>query len=295
MVEEGLKKMKFKALLQAIDETNAAITGGATDPAGGILERAASMEGKEGKDDGDAAAVVAADPGVAPVPPVGATGAAPGTVAAIDSKYLVDAADLTERGKLGNGAFGDILGGTYYLLLPSGLELELAVAIKKVNPEHVQDPKALADIVAENDRLAACDSPFVVKCYGTALSPDQGLNIVMELCDLGDLKGHTEPAYGVILRGSRMCPLPHAEMILITLQMLLGLNYVHSQLQQVLKGAFLDGSLEDFPTILEMWMLVCRLKQLYEGFKNGSNQQMQQLMVFLHDVLLPKVLVKTQS
>jgi hypothetical protein len=51
----------------------------------------------------------------------------------------------------------------------------------------------------------------------------------MELCDLGDLMGHTDDRHWEILKGSRMTPVPHAEMIIITLQMLLGVAYVHGK------------------------------------------------------------------
>ena len=211
LTKEGVPVMKFKVLLKAIKkakevpatgEGGGGAGGGETEGGGGVLGRAASMEGKEGKEgkEGDAAV------------------------------YLIDPNDLQEGDKLGEGEFGTVAGGIYFVPVANGKKLKVKVAIKKVNPEHLRDARALADIVAENDRLAVCDSPFVTKCYGTtAPDPDQGLSIVMELCNLGDLRGYTNNGSYDILGGSRMCPLPHAEMILITLQMLLGLDYVHGK------------------------------------------------------------------
>ena len=56
----------------------------------------------------------------------------------------------------------------------------------------------------------------------------------------------------------------------------------------MIKRAFWDGTLEDFPTVLEMRMLVHQI-----GFMR-DDKRMQQLMVLYHNVLLPKVAGFTQ-
>ena len=49
------------------------------------------------------------------------------------------------------------------------------------------------------------------------------MNIVMELCNIGDIESYTsDRAWDK--RGNRACPVPHAEMILITVDMLLSLS-----------------------------------------------------------------------
>jgi serine/threonine protein kinase len=189
MVAEGLKAIKFKRLVKAVDKHNG----------GG---------GYETKDN---------------------LGAAPAGVA-----FLIEMKNLTIGEKLGNGAFGDVMRGTHDQAMKTGAVISTPVAIKMVSAEHAADPDTKADLIAENDRLARCDSPFVVKCLGTAIEPsDQSMAIVMALCDKGDLKGHTNAGRFDVLGGSRMCPVPHAEMVLITLDVLLGIAYIHNDLRMI--------------------------------------------------------------
>ena len=156
-------------------------------------------------------------------------GAAPAGVA-----FLIEMKNLTIGEKLGNGAFGDVMRGTHDQAMKTGAVISTPVAIKMVSAEHAADPDTKADLIAENDRLARCDSPFVVKCLGTAIEPsDQSMAIVMALCDKGDLKGHTNAGRFDVLGGSRMCPVPHAEMVLITLDVLLGIAYIHNDLRMI--------------------------------------------------------------
>ena len=147
---------------------------------------------------------------------------------------LIDWTTLTIGKFLGNGAFGEVKKGVYRLALPSGDTVELPVAIKTVHAKFLEDAKAMQGIVEENARLAMCRSPYITKCYGTAENPvDRSLAIVMELCNRGDLKKRTSDGNFDILKGSKMCALPHAEMILLTLQMMLGLDYIHNNMHMV--------------------------------------------------------------
>ena len=57
---------------------------------------------------------------------------------------------------------------------------------------------------------------------------DQSAAIVMALCTEGDLEGRANDGHWGVLEGAQMCPLPYCEMILITLQMLFGIDYVHT-------------------------------------------------------------------
>jgi serine/threonine protein kinase len=148
----------------------------------------------------------------------------------LDGVEYIDMADITLGKKLGNGAFGDVLQVKLKLHPPGGQIIVMDAAVKMIKAEYANDLRARADIIAENERLKQCDSPFVTRSFGRAKDPTIGcLYIVLELCDLGDLKGRTNLCHWDILPGSRMCPVPHAEMIIITLHMLLGLAYVHSK------------------------------------------------------------------
>ena len=135
-------------------------------------------------------------------------GGAPAGVAVAAIKYLITMDNLTIGDKeLGKGAFGLVTVGTYNAKSATGEVMQWPVAIKKVNAKYLKDAKAMEAIVAENDRLAECHSPFVTKCFGTAQDIiDLSLAIVMELCDLGDLKDHTFNGHYGVLKGSRMCP-----------------------------------------------------------------------------------------
>jgi hypothetical protein len=74
----------------------------------------------------------------------------------------------------------------------------------------------------------------VTKCFGTFKDPiDATLAIVMDLCDQGDLIKRTSDGNFDILAGSRMSPLPHAEMVLFALDMFLGLAYIHNDLGMI--------------------------------------------------------------
>jgi hypothetical protein len=142
----------------------------------------------------------------------------------------IDMADLELGKKLGNGAYGDVLQAKLKVRPPGGQIIGIDVAVKMVTAKHANDLRARKDIVAENERLKQCDSHFVTRCFGTAKDPvTECLYIVLELCDVGDLKSHTADGHYGVLAGTRMCPVPHAEMVIITLQVLAGLAYVHGK------------------------------------------------------------------
>ena len=82
----------------------------------------------------------------------------------VSKRDLIDMAHLTMGGKLGEGQYGIVARGTFAFTWPTGRVDNLAVAIKKINAEHLLNPAARAEIIAENDRLAACNSPFITRC-----------------------------------------------------------------------------------------------------------------------------------
>ena len=115
-----------------------------------------------------------------------------------DGVKYIDMADLTLGKKLGDGASSFVRQAKFQLHPPGGQIVVIDVAVKMITADAVNDPRARKAIVAETERLKQCNSPFVTRCYGTAKDPATGcLYIVMELCDLGDLKGHTDDRHAL--------------------------------------------------------------------------------------------------
>ena len=98
-----------------------------------------------------------------------------------------------------------------------------------------------------------------MKCLGMAEQPsDASLAIVMILCNKGDLKGHTYDGRYEILEGSRMCHVAHCEMILITLEMLLGVAYIHNDIGMIHR----DLAARNIMLTMEKGVLVAQLADL---------------------------------
>ena len=144
----------------------------------------------------------------------------------------VDMASLTFGKQIGTGRTCRVFRGEYAKAnTPSGQAIDVQVAIKQQNAaEYLKDPQAF---IAENELLMKCDSPFVTNSYGVgfehAESPSS--NLVMELCDLGDLTMYTDISMcpPEVMNGTKMCPVPYAETILIVLNIFLGLASVHDK------------------------------------------------------------------
>lgn len=107
--------------------------------------------------------------------------------------------------KLGKGSYGSVFKARYKATGD-------IVAVKKVPVD-----SDLADIVKEISIMQQCDSPFIVKCYGS-LFDSQDLWICMEYCGAGSV------ADIMRLRGK---PLAEFEIATVLRYSLLGLDYLH--------------------------------------------------------------------
>ncbi|OON18192.1 kinase domain protein, partial [Opisthorchis viverrini] len=113
--------------------------------------------------------------------------------------------------KLGKGSYGSVFKARYKAT--GGI-----VAIKKVPVD-----SDLTDIVKEISIMQQCDSPFIVKCYGS-LFDSQDLWICMEYCGAGSI------ADIMRLRGKA---LEEREIATVLQYSLRGLDYLHQVIQEI--------------------------------------------------------------
>ena len=88
------------------------------------------------------------------------------------------------------------------------------IDISSLNSKHRNDA------INEVTILSKLDNPYIVKYYDSFIEKNQ-LNIVMEYCEAGDLTTH--------MRGNMGRPLTENKIWKFTIQMCLGLDYLHSK------------------------------------------------------------------